>query len=95
MKVFYTNTNYILPSSFKKLVQPIVKGFVDSSLNFAQRVSKIAWTEFSDISFDSTLQMIIIFDFTTLVIELGFQVSPEELNWSHIRTFGGLSKRST
>ena len=40
MKVLYTNTNYILSSLFKKWVQPIVGRFMDSSLNFAQKVSK-------------------------------------------------------
>ena len=80
MKMLYTNTNYILSSLFKKRVQPNVGRFADSSINFAQRGSKIVWTEFFDLSFDSTLQMVIIFDLTALVIDLGFQMSPEELN---------------
>ena len=94
MKVLYTHTNYILSSLFKKWVQPIVDRFMDSSLNFAQKVSKKAWTPLFDLSFDSTLQLNLIFGFTTLVTELGSQVSPWELNLSQIRTFGGLSKRS-
>ena len=46
MKVLYANTNSILSSLFENRVQPITGRFADSSLNFAQEVSKIVWTEF-------------------------------------------------
>ena len=46
MKVLYANTNSILSSLFENRVKPITGRFADSSLNFAQEVSKIVWTEF-------------------------------------------------
>ena len=82
MKVLYANTNSLLSSLFENRVKPITGRFADSSLNFAQEVSKTVWTILSVLNFllHPILQMIIIFGFPALVIDSSLQISPEELN---------------
>ena len=84
-KCFISRQTTFYQVYLKSESNPIVGHFADSRLNFAQKVSEIVWTKFFDLSFDPILQVIIIFGFPALIINLGLQVSPEELNWSQVR----------